>query len=223
MNTSEDEFYRSSQMPETRYFEQYGELSAPKKAVVVYPILTQSAYSWGGIHDFYNGYCDTCTTTSIEDAYEPIFSSSAKSFRILEFLGYDVIDDIDIDKNPNILKKYDTVVLLHNEFATEKEFAAINSHKNVIYLYPGVFMSKVQIDYDKYSINLLRGPSYPTSDIKRGFDWKYDNSDLVENTSCENWNFYNIENGHMLNCTPEYLIQNDAELLKKIRELGTKF
>jgi len=136
IHMSEDyEYYRISQMPETRYFEKYEELSAPVKTVVVYPILTQTAYSWGGIHDFYSGYCETCTTVKIDEFYDPIFSVGSKSFRILEFLGYDVIDDIDIDNDPKILNKYNLVVLLHNEFVTQNEFLAITSHPNVVYLF----------------------------------------------------------------------------------------
>ena len=217
---NDEEYYRISQMPETRYFEQYGELSAPENAVVVYPILTQTAYSWGGIHDFYSGYCETCTTVSINDYYDPIFSVGAKSFRILEFLGYDVIDDIDIDKSPDILNQYDTVILLHNEFVTQNEFLAVTSHPNVIYLYPGSFSSKVSVNYDDYSMTLKRGPSFPYPEIKNGFDWQHDNSEFSEDTVCQDWNFYKIYNGYMLNCTPEYIVQNNDELLKELRLLG---
>ncbi len=221
IHVSEDyDYYRISQMPETRYFEQYEELSAPVKTVVVYPILTQTAYSWGGIHDFYSGYCKTCTAVKIEEFYDPIFSVGSKSFRILEFLGYDVIDDIDIDKDPKILNKYNSVVLLHNEFVTQNEFLAITSHPNVVYLYPGSFNSKVKINYESKSMVLERGPSFPQSDIKSGFDWKHDNSDISDNISCDSWEFYKIDNGYMLNCTPEYLIQDSDELLRELKQLG---
>lgn len=221
IHMSEDyEYYRISQMPETRYFEKYEELSAPVKTVVVYPILTQTAYSWGGIHDFYSGYCETCTTVKIDEFYDPIFSVGSKSFRILEFLGYDVIDDIDIDKDPKILNKYNLVVLLHNEFVTQNEFLAITSHPNVVYLYPGSFNSKVKINYEDKSMVLEQGPSFPQSDIKSGFDWKHDNSDISDNISCDGWEFYKIDNGYMLNCTPEYLIQNSDELLRELKQLG---
>lgn len=213
--------YRISQMPETRYFEQYAQLSAPEKTVVVYPILTQSAYAWGGIHDFYLGRCDTCNTTKINEFYEPIFSVGAKSFRVLEFLGYDIIDDIDIDKNPDILKKYNSVILLHNEFVTENEFLAINSHPNVIHLYPGSFNSKVTVNHFDDSVTLERGPTYPQADVKNGFDWKYDNSDIFGDTTCGDWEFYKIDNGYMLNCTPEFLIQNSSELLIELKQLAT--
>jgi len=213
--------YRISQMPETRYFDQYEELSAPQNSVVIYPILTQSAYGWGGIHDFNMGRCDTCNVVTIDEYFDPIFSVGAKSFRVLEFLGYDVIDDVDIDRNPEILNDYDSVILLHNEYVTENEFLAINSHSKVIHMYPGALDYKVIVNYFDDSMVLERGPGYPTSDVKNGFDWKFDNSDIFVNTTCENWEFYEIENGHMLNCTPEFLIQNNDELLKKLKQLAT--
>ena len=217
----EQEYYKISQMPETRYFEQYEELSAPEKTIVIYPILTQSAYSWDSIHDFYSGRCETCSTAKIDEFYDPIFSTGAKTFRILEFLGYDVVDDVNIDKDPEILKNYNSVVVLHNEFVTQNEFMAITSHPNVIYLYPGALTSKVEINYNDYSMSLKRGPSFPESHIETGFDWKYDNSDMTKNTDCEKWEFYKINNGYMLNCTPEEIIQNNDEILKELKRLVT--
>ena len=217
----EQEFYKISQMPETQYFEQYEELAAPEKTVVIYPILTQSAYSWGSIHDFYSGRCETCSTASINEFYDPIFSVGAKTFRILEFLGYNIIDDIDIDKNPEILQDYNSIVVLHNEFVTENEFMAITSHSNVVYLYPGALTSKVEINYEDNSMSLKRGPTFPEPYIKNGFDWKHDNSKMAKNTVCEKWQFYKISNGHMLNCTPEDIIQNNSKLLKELKKLVT--
>jgi|UPI00026CE219 hypothetical protein len=221
VNVSDDfEQYGISQMPETRYFDQYSELSAPSNTVVVYPILTQTAYEWNSIHDFYTRNCDACITVKIDKEYDPIYSTGANSFRILEFLGYDVIDDVSIDKDPNILKKYNTVILLHSEFVTQNEFFAITNHPNVIYLYPGALNSKVKINYEDQTMTLERGPSFPQSEIKNGFDWIYDNSDISENNTCDNWTFEMIYHGYMLNCTPEYLIQDSEELLKEIKRLS---
>ena len=219
--SAENNEYGLSQMPETRYFEQYAQLSAPENSVVIYPILTQSAYAWGGIHDFYIGRCDVCNIAKIDEYYDPIFSVGAKSFRILEFLGYDVLDDAEIDANSDILKKYDSVILLHNEFVTENEFLAINSHPNVIHLYPGTLNSKVKINYLENSMILERGPGYPQVDIKNGFDWEYDNSDIFDDTTCENWKFNKIDNGYMLNCNPEFLIQNNDDFLIKLKLIAS--
>jgi len=90
--------YHASKMPELDYYSDYESLRPTTKAVVVYPIFTQSAYEWKGIHDYYAGYCDSCLSTPIQEYYEKTFASSGNGYRILEFLGYEVIDDIDIDK-----------------------------------------------------------------------------------------------------------------------------
>lgn len=90
----------------------------------------------------------------------------------------------------------------------------------MIYLYPGALNSKVKINYEDQTMTLERGPSFPQSEIKNGFDWIYDNSDISENNTCDNWTFEMIYHGYMLNCTPEYLIQDSEELLKEIKRLS---
>lgn len=212
--------YMIAKMPELEYYENYDDLRADSKSVVVYPILTQSAYDWDGFHDYYSGRCDTCTITSLHQTYEKTLSASGNGFRILEFLGYQVIDDLDIDKNPTILQKFDKVILLHNEFVTKSEFEAVMQHPNVVYLYPNALTSQVSVDYENNSITLIRGPSYPTSDIVSGFDWKYVNSQYENDWACNSWDFYKIHNGYMLNCYPEtFLPDNGYEILKKLKSL----
>lgn len=212
--------YRESKLPELRYYKNYDELKANEKTAVVYPIFTQGAYEWSGIHDYHAGYCSSCLTSDIPTTYEKTYSASGNGFRILEFLGYQVIDDMDIDKNPKILTQFDKVVLLHNEFVTKKEFEAITSHPNVVYLYPNSLSSEVSVDYSKNTITLVRGPSYPYHDIKNGFDWKYDNTQFLADWDCNSWEFYRIENGFMLNCYPETFLPNEGyELLKLLKNL----
>ena len=218
----ENEFtaYTETKLPELEYYENYDELSSDGKTAVVYPIFTQSAYDWGGFHDYYSGYCDSCTNTELHHVYEKTFSASGNGFRILEFLGYQVIDDIDVDKNPEILGQFDKVVLLHNEFVTKAEFDAIMKHSNVVYLYPNALTSQITVDYDKNSISLVRGPSYPASDIKNGFDWNEANPQHENNWDCNSWSFYTVSNGHMLDCYPEtFLPNNGYELLKALKTL----
>ena len=111
--------YHESKMPELDYYDDYETLRDSSNSVVIYPIFTQSAYEWDGIHDFYTGRCDSCLTTPIQNFYKKSFASSANAYRILEFLDYQVINDIDVDQNPSILEKYDKVILLHNEFVTK--------------------------------------------------------------------------------------------------------
>ncbi len=109
---------------------------------------------------------------------------------------------------------------MHNQFVTENEFLAIMSHPNVIYLYPGALDSKVRINYEDNTMLLERGPAFPDLDTISGFDWKHNNSEMTNNTICENWEFYQITNGHMLNCTPEDVIQYKDNILKKIKQLA---
>lgn len=220
--TPQDSFsaYTESKLPELNYYKQYEALHSDAKTAVIYPILTQSAYDWKGMHDYYAGYCNSCTNATISNIYEKSYSASGNGFRILEFLGYQVIDDIDIDKNPEILEKYDKVILLHNEFVTKKEYEAITHHPKVIYLYPNSLNSEIKVDYSKNMITLVRGPDYPQKGIKNGFDWKDDNTPYFHDWDCIDWKFYNAQNGYMLNCYPETVLpDNGLGILKAIKNL----
>lgn len=220
--TAQDTFskYTQTKLPELDYYKNYEDLDSDGKTAVIYPIFTQSAYDWNGIHDYYAGYCGSCIETKLDSSYERAYSSSGNAYRILEFLGYEVIDDADIDKNPGILAKFNKIILLHNEFVTKKEFDAITNHPNVIYLYPNSLSSEVTVDYEKKSITLVRGPSYPDKNIKNGFDWEYDNTQFFTDWDCNSWKFYPVKNGHMLNCYPDvYLPNNGFELLKTLKNL----
>jgi len=212
--------YYESKMPELDYYDDYQALHSTTKTVVVYPIFTQSAYEWGGFHDFYAGYCDYCLKTTIQDYYEKTFASSGNGYRILEFLGYEIIDDIDLDKNPAILEKFDKVILLHNEFVTRAEFEAITNHPKVIYLYPNTLSSEVKTNYSENTISLIRGPGFPDDDIINGFDWEFDNTEYFNDWSCIDWQFYEITNGYMLNCYPETELPHYGHnILKTIKTL----
>jgi len=212
--------YHESKMPELDYYDDYEALRSTTKAAVVYPIFTQSAYEWGGFHDFYAGYCDSCLKTTIQDYYQKTFAASGNGYRILEFLGYEIIDDIDIDKNPAILEKFDRVILLHNEFVTRAEFEAITNHPKVIYLYPHALSSEVVTDYSENTISLIRGPGFPDDNIINGFDWEFDNTEYFNDWSCIDWQFYEITNGYMLNCYPETELPHYGHsILKTIKDL----
>jgi hypothetical protein len=133
-------------------------------------------------------------------------------------LGYQYITDIDVDKDPDILKNYDKVILLHNEYVTKREFDAITQHPRVIYLYPNALYAEVTTNYDEDTITLIRGHNYPLPEIRNGFDWKFENTNFEYDNKCENWKFYEIDNGIMLDCYPEYIIFKDPVLLKKIKD-----
>ena len=189
-----------------------------KKTVVIYPIFTASAYDSPGFYDYYKEYCDaSCLTVQIK----PILRTEigGNSAQILKLLNYNFLSDVDIDKNPKILKNFDKVILLHNEYVTKKEFDAITSHPNVIYLYPNALYAEIETDYEQNTITLVRGHDFPQKGIANGFDWKFENTDPYESDkACKNWEFYEVDNGKMLNCYPEALIYEDPRLLELLKE-----
>ena len=201
-------------------YTEIGVYDEKNKPLFIIPLFTASAYSKNGFYDFYNGNCDTCLTTKITTVDKLEEQSSANAVKILELLGYDSITDIELDKNPNILSKYDKVIVLHNEYVTKNMFNAITSHPKVIYLYPNALYVEISTNYESNTISLIGGQEYQESGITNGFEWKFDNTHPYEfDKECNNWEFYDIPNGKMLNCYPEQKIWKDREFLKVLKEL----
>lgn len=200
-------------------YDEIGILSDPQNVVIIYPLFTAAAYSEPGFYTFHRGECNSsCLTVKLKDKYPLTYQTNDAAIQSLSLLGYPIISDIDIDKDPSVLKKYDKVILLHNEYVTKKEFDAITNHPKVVYLYPNALYGEIEINYEQGTSTLIRGHNYPTPQIRNWFDWEFDNSDLEYNTNCTNWKFYEIKNGAMLNCYPELIISQDKELLKAIKE-----
>lgn len=192
---------------------------SPKKIAFIYPIFTQAAYSKDGFYDYYLKNCDSkCLTVKIPTQFSGGAYSSSGGATMLYFLGYDFITDVDVDKNPSILTKYDRIIVLHNEYVTQKEFNAITKHKDVVYLYPNALHALVKSDYKTGTIKLIKGHGYPNKQIYNGFDWKYDNTKYEYNLQCDNWKFSSIPNGKMLNCNPDYRVFFDKDLLLEIKK-----
>lgn len=199
----------------------YNALMPPqsKKMVFIYPIFTQAAYSKNGFYDFYLKKCDSkCLTVKIPTQFSGGAYSSAGGSTMLYFLNYDFVTDVDVDKDPSILKKYDRIIVLHNEYVTQKEFNAITTHKDVVYLYPNALHALVKSDYKTNTITLKKGHGYPNEKIYNGFDWKYDNTKYEYDLQCDNWKFSSIPNGKMLNCNPDYRVFFDKDLLLAIKK-----
>ncbi len=189
---------------------------ARSDTVVVYPIFTQAAYGNNGFYDYYKKICDSkCLTIPIPSTIYGSYVSSGMGFIMLSSLKFDTLTDVDVDKNPDILKQYKRVIILHNEYVTKKEFDAITSHPNVIYLYPNALYAEVKVNYATNQTTLVRGHSYPTRDVVNGFGWRYDNSKMEYNTSCKNPSYFKVANGMMLNCYPELVI-SDKTFLKSL-------
>lgn len=205
----------------TKLYEELGVYNDPQSTVFVVPIFTITAYGDQGFYDYYFGECDFSCITSIPIRHElPLkHETSMNSIKVLRLLGYPFITDIEIDKNPDILKSYDKVIILHSEYVTQKEFKAITQHPKVIFLYPNALYAEIKVDYDNDTITLIRGHGYPVPEISNGFDWEFDNTHPFEfDTECSDWEFYEIDNGIMLNCYPEEIIFQDKQLLKMIKD-----
>ena len=190
-------------------------------AIVILPVFTSSAYSENGFYEYFFDRCDDCTTIKIvENDYLQFYQASQMGARVLEILGYKTITDIDLDKNPKILEKFDTVILLHNEYVTQQIFDAVINHPHVIYLYPNSLYAKIEVDYIKNEITLIRGHGFPTEDEDNGFNWEFDNTRPYEfDQKCEKWEFYEIPKGKMLNCYPEKILISNTQLLKELKNL----
>ena len=187
-------------------------------AVFIYPSFTQAAYEKGGFYDFYRKNCDSsCLTVPISAKINGFQSSSIFGAWALKLLNYSHVKDEDIDKNPDILKQYKRVIVLHNEYVTKKEFDAITSHPDVVFLYPNALYAEVKTNYEDNTITLVRGHGYSDSSIKNGFDWKYDNSKYEYDVNCNNWYFYKSGNYTMLNCYPEFKILSSEQMLRTLQ------
>lgn len=198
----------------------YDELkNIDEKTIVIFPIFTAIAYNEPGFYNYYRDECDSqCLTLPIKQILRAEIGGNGA--QILKLLDYKFLSDIDIDKNPEILENFDKVILLHNEYVTQREFDAITSHPNVVYLYPNALYAEIEINYDENTITLIRGHGFPEKHVDNGFDWEFDNTRPYEfDLECNNWEFYEINNGKMLNCFPERQIYEDDSLLRALKEL----
>ena len=207
--------YQLSLKPElSDLYSKIGLANKPKDIVFIYPSFTQAAYGPNGFYYHYRKQCDTsCLTVQIPSYVHGTQASSIVTAWILKLLGYPYLKDQDIDQNPDILKQYKRVIVLHNEYVTQTEFDAITSHPNVIFLYPNALYAKVTANYTNNTITLVRGHGYPDASIRNGFDWSPDNTKYEYNVRCDDWNFYHRDNYTFLNCYPEYHVLVSKEML----------
>lgn len=200
-------------------YKQIGFTNTSTNTVFVYPIFTQGAYGAHGFYDYYNQKCGSeCLTISIPSQIVPTYAASMTTSIVLTILNYSHITDVDVDKNPDILKKYDKVIILHNEYVTKREFDAITSHPNVLYLFPNALYAEVKTNYVNNTFALVKGHGYPISSVLNGFDWKFDNSNLEYDINCKNMTFNIVSNGKMLNCYPAYRALYDKSFLETIKK-----
>lgn len=190
-------------------------------SVVIYPTFTSAAYLEPGFYTFFRDECDESCITDVSFANPTLsFTSSGIATQLLHIFGYDFISDVDVDKNPQILKKYNKIILLHNEYVTQKMFDAVTSHPNIVYLYPNALYAEIDVNYEKNTMTLIRGHNYPEFEIKNGFDYEIEQRfhDYEYDTDCIDWEFIEFENGHALNCYPDLMIHTDLDILLKMKE-----
>ena len=202
--------------------EEYDLISAPEGAVVIYPTFTAAAYSEPGFYTFFRGECDESCITDLSFADPTLhFTSSSIATQLLFLLGYDFLMDETVDKNPEILKNYDKIILLHNEYVTKKMFDAISTHPNIIYLFPNALYAEIDVNHDEQTQTLIRGHNYPEFEIRNGFDYEIEERfhDYEYDTDCIGWEFIEFENGYALNCYPDLMIHTDLNIALKVKEL----
>jgi hypothetical protein len=200
----------------------FSSLAPNDGTIVIYPLFTAAAYQEPGFYTFFRGECDETCITDLSFENPPMkFSSSIASTQILYALGYDFITDIDVDKNPEILKNYDTVILLHNEYVTKKMFDAISSHPHLIFLFPNALYAEIDVNHNDHTMTLIRGHNYPEPELGNGFDYEIEERfhDYEYDIDCLNWKFIQFENGFHLNCYPDSILFTNLEILLAMKEL----
>ena len=192
---------------------------------VVYPIFTLAAYQEQG---FYNHYRDTCTVAdclTVEIPATPptkaAYAASHSAKIILEQMGYTILTDIDVDKNPEILQQYDTIVLLHNEYVTQPIFDAVTAHNNVVYLYPNALMSEVRPDYIANTLTLVS--DYRLGDMPSNafdFDIEMEFRQYEFDRLCLDWEFHKVANGYHLDCYPEFHMLASSNIIRTMADIA---
>jgi hypothetical protein len=191
--------------------------------VVIYPIFTSAAYFEPGFYTYFSGDCnESCITDVSFENSEFKYTSSGLTTQILYGLGYDFFTEIEVDKNPELLQNYDTVILLHNEYVTKKIFDAISNHPNLIFLFPNALYAEIDVNYDDNTMTLIRGHQYPPPENPaNGFDYAIEQEfhHYEYDDQCLEWEFIEIENGFHLNCYPDGVIHKNLDILLKMKEL----
>ena len=185
--------------------------------LVIKPILTANAYKSGGFYSYYNGSCtEACLSIPIDSDLSYTYDSSLRAIARFEELGAKMADDYTI--NPDELKNYDKIILLHNEYVTQEFFDAVQNHPNVIYMYPNALYGMVEVKDG--IMTLIQGHGYNGKD--NGFDWKYDNTRPYEfDEECLTYDWIKIDNGLQLNCYPENFILDNAWVFGNVRDIAT--
>ena len=193
-----------------------------KNTIVIYPTFTSAAYSEPGFYTYFAGKCDESCITDLSFANPELkYTSSGMTTQLLRILGYNFISDVDVDKNPELLKNYDTLILLHNEYVTKKMFDAITTHPNIIFLFPNALYAEIEVNHNDQTMTLIRGHNYPQQEIKNGFDYSIEEQfhEYEYDDTCFDWKFIQFENGYALNCYPDAVIWDYPSIVGTLKFL----
>ena len=90
----------------------------------------------------------------------------------------------------------------------------------MIFLVPNALYAEIKVNYDNNSISLIRGHDYPPG-ISNGFNYEIEKRFHADeyDLECIDWKFNEIENGYHLDCTPSPTIEENIDILIKLKEL----
>lgn len=188
--------------------------------LVVIPNLTANAYSSGGFYDYFEGRCgEECLTVQLDPTINHNYSSSSNAIIMLLDRGYDYVLDLHLVSNEDYLNKYDSIVILHNEYMTQEMFNSITSHPKVFYMYPNALYGEVEIEIiDSIpTMTLISGHGVNGKD--NAFDWEHENTRPDEfDNECLTAQWNKVSNGWQLDCYPDNAIMTMDWIIDFIEE-----
>ena len=212
------------------------------ETIVIFPTISLHAYSQQCIWDYYVPATEDCKIIQLDSEIDLssmndniwlnpafienvsghfLYNTNLASFQTLQLLNYEMLSDLEIEKNPNILENYDKIIVLHNKYVSKKIFDTITNHPKVIYLNPGALSEEVSIDFTNNTITVLSPIKYPEEkNYRNDFFWAYDNTDK-EFEDCymiDDPKFEIVSNGIMTNCFSDNLLAKSKDFLKIIKD-----
>ena len=185
--------------------------------LVVTPTLTANAYREPGFYNYYNQTCgEECLSVDLDPDIPYNYMSSRNAVELFKRLEANMITDYELSMNVGIVRDYDKIILLHNEYVTKEMFYELTNHPNVIYLYPNALHAEVEITNG--TMTLVQGHGYKGRD--NGFLWQYDNTRPYEyDVFCAPYDWIEIPNGKQLDCYPERYMLKFPNIIKVVRDI----
>jgi phage-related protein len=216
------------------------------KIAFVHPTFTSTAYSPDSFYTFYDKYESVNETASVdllktalnpsEDrAYYQPFINSISNYS--SDISIKILRDQDVDNGAifvgdNQTNAFDAVVLVHNEYLTEKEYYNLRKYVEnggrLILIDGNVFYAEVKYDPKNCAIELLNGHGWTVRDgiakkgpderwLKENREWMGSNflfSDIAEPVKFKNnpFNYSHFEENFISNKNASILLDYLAEI-----------